>query len=90
MTQHVSRLNRRSGAPPRNTVLLGQLLKLGMLVSFLGACAQSPPKMPEAEPRHADTAPAPPEQELPYHLAPPPDYGNKVVMATGLESSGSL
>lgn len=55
---------------------------LGLLGCGAGAeqAAKRPPKLPEKETRAAPSEPERPEQP-PRLIAPPPAYGNKIVMA---------
>jgi len=63
-------------------------LLLPILLVLLGAsgCTQQPQRPPETGTKHARhevrrDLPAPPSEQVPEHVAPPPAYGNKVVMA---------
>jgi hypothetical protein len=62
------------------TVAATALLALTSLV--LGACAQSALSAPQAPPREVETRVLPlrHQREIPRLIAPPPAYGNKVVM----------
>ncbi len=63
-----------------SAILLGSVLSMGT-----SGCAKSPQKPPEAPLKQAKKDSRLDEQEQPdverRHLAPPPAYGNKVVMA---------
>jgi hypothetical protein len=50
-----------------------------------GACGQSAVSAPQPPPRDIETRIVPPrrQREIPRLIAPPPAYGNKVVMAQG-------
>jgi len=43
-------------------------------------CGAAPTKRPDPPAAQARKAP-PPEEQEPYHVAPPPAYGHKVVLA---------
>lgn len=61
---------------PRRPLVLPLLSALLLAVS---ACASSPPPEPKAPVKQAKKADAP--EPEPHHVAPPPAYGNKIVMA---------
>lgn len=66
--------------------LAPRLMTIALVVFGLGcqACGAAAPKAPAPPPAQAHKAPEPAEDE-PYHVAPPPAYGNKVVLAKVVE-----
>lgn len=78
----------------RRTAELDHRLKTGFtgalgLLLLVSSCAQHHTPPPEPPRKHAAKASSPPPEERPFpeHQAPPPAYGNKVVLAqddTGL------
>jgi hypothetical protein len=58
------------------------LMTIALVVFGLGCqgCGAAAPKAPDPPPAQAHKAPDPATRE-PYHVAPPPAYGNKVVLA---------
>ena len=57
-----------------------------MSVATLMACGQgalNPPKPAPRDDVETRVIPPKPEREIPHLIAPPPAYGNKIVMARG-------
>jgi hypothetical protein len=63
---------------PPSRLFLVALAALGLISQACGANA--PPRPESAPPAQAQKA-VPPAEEQPYHVAPPPAYGHKVVLA---------
>lgn len=57
------------------------LLPVAALALFAQACGASTPPRPETPPPAQARKGAPEVDEQPYHVAPPPAYGHKVVLA---------
>jgi hypothetical protein len=62
--------------------LASRWMTIALVLFGLGcqACGAATPKAPAPPPAQAHKAPDPAE-DGPYHVAPPPAYGNKVVLA---------
>lgn len=59
-----------------------------LLAASLAGCASRPaPRPPEPE-RQARLRDREPKRLEPLHVAPPPEYGNKVVVAEDTEATG--
>lgn len=63
---------------PTSRLFLVALAALGLASQ---ACGASAPPRPESAPSAQARKAAPPAEEQPYHVAPPPAYGHKVVLA---------
>lgn len=62
-----------------------------LLGSVAAGCAHAPPPRPAPEPRQAHHSKERPAREQPVlHVAPPPAYGNKVVLAEVTTDDGVL
>jgi len=59
-----------------------RLMLIGLAALSLASqgCGAAPTRRPDPPPAQAQKAP-PPEEQEPYHVAPPPAYGHKVVLA---------
>jgi hypothetical protein len=67
------------------------LIAAATATMLLTACGASAPAPVKAPPRSVDAetraAPSPHRRDLPTLVAPPPAYGNKIVMAQGTTTS---
>jgi hypothetical protein len=63
---------------PSSRLFLVALAALGLSSQ---ACGANPPPRPESPPPAQARKAAPAAEEQPYHVAPPPAYGHKVVLA---------
>jgi hypothetical protein len=67
------------------------MMSLLTLLALLPACASNPPPVPakSLDQKKAERDPNAERQREPRHVAPPPAYGNKVVLAHAEESDSS-
>ena len=80
-----------NGLPTSSSRPVGRLFGVLLLSTFAAACAHAPPPRPAPEPRQAHHSKERPVREQPVlHVAPPPAYGNKVVLAEVTTDDGVL